>query len=72
MMRRNVWIEVETCCDCWMTEESIWIFIYKLVITISLASKPSTTNRPIFLAFVIPSPTVAPFGTVFAVILFRR
>jgi len=51
----------ETCGDCWMAEESVLIFIilYTPVIPISLASKPSTTNKPILLAIVILSPTVA-------------
>jgi len=50
---------VETCGGCWTTEGGVLIFIYTPVITISLASKPSTTNRPILLAIVIFSPTVA-------------
>jgi len=59
VMRRQVWMEVETCGDCWTVEESVLIFIYTPVISISLASKPSTQNRPILLAIIIPSPTIA-------------
>jgi len=54
-----VWKGVEMCGDCWMTEESVLIFIYRPVVFLSLASKPSTTNRPILLAIIILSPTVA-------------
>ena len=51
---------VETCGDCWTVEESVLIFIYYTpVIFTSLASNPSTQNRPILLANVIPSPTIA-------------
>ena len=59
MMRRNVWMEVETCVDCWMSEESILIFIHTPAITISLVTKPSTRNRPILLAVIILPLTVA-------------
>jgi len=54
-----MWMEVETCGDCWMAEESILIFIYTPVTSISLAGKPSTMNKPILLVVVILSPTVA-------------
>ena len=54
-----MWIGVKTCGDCWTTEQSVLIFIYTHVITISLVSKPSTTNRSILFAIVIFSPTVA-------------
>ena len=60
MMRRHVWMELEMCGQCWTAEENILIFIYTLVITISLASEPSTTNKPIFLAIVVLLPTLAP------------
>ena len=59
MMRRYVWKEVEVCGGCWTTEESVLIFIYTPVISLNLASKPSTQNRPILLAIIILSPTVA-------------
>jgi len=59
VMRRHVWIEVETCGDCWTAEESFLIFIYTPGIPISLVSKPSATNRPILLTTIILSPTVA-------------
>ena len=55
----HVWMGVETCGDCWMAEESVLIFIYTPVISISLASKPNTQNRPILLAIIILPPTVA-------------
>jgi len=52
----------ETCVDgsgnLWTAEGSVLFFIYTPVITISLVSKPSTTNKPILLAIVILSPTV--------------
>ena len=44
---------MEMSGDDWMTEESVLFFIYTPVITTSLVSKPSTTNRPILLAIVI-------------------
>lgn len=50
---------VETGGDYWMAKESVLIFIYSPVIPISLASKPSTTSKPILLAIVILSPIVA-------------
>ena len=49
----------ETFGDFWMVGGSILIFIYTPVISISSASKPSTTNRPILLAIINLSPTVA-------------
>ena len=51
-------MEVETCGDCW-TAESVITFIYTPVISIALVSKSSTTNRPILLAIIVLSPTVA-------------
>ena len=54
-----MWKEVETSGDHWKAEETVLFFIYTPVIPIGLASKPSTTNRPILLAIVILSPTVA-------------
>ena len=41
VMRRHVWMEVETSCDSWEVVKSFLIFIYTPVISISLASKPS-------------------------------
>ena len=52
-------MEVETCGDSWMVEESVLFSIYTPVISISSASKQSTQNRPILLAIIILSPTVA-------------
>jgi len=40
--RRHVWMGVGTCGDCWKVVKSVLIFIYTPVISISLASKPST------------------------------
>ena len=51
-------MEVETCGDCW-TAESVMTFIYTPVTPIALVSKSSTTNRPILLAIIVLSPTVA-------------
>ena len=61
MMRRHrhVWIKVETCGDCRKVMKSVLFFIYTPVISISLASKPNTQNRPILLAIIILPPTVA-------------
>jgi len=67
-MKRHVRKKVETSGDDWMTEESVLFFIYTPVITTSLVSKPSTTNRPILLAIVILFHCY-PFGAVFALIL---
>ena len=57
MMRRHVWKEVEMCGDCW-TEGGVLI-PYTPVISLSLASKPCTQNRPILLTIIILSHTVA-------------
>ena len=58
-MKRHVWMEVEICGGCWTAEESVVIFIYIPVISISLVSELGTTNRLILLTIVILSPTVA-------------
>ena len=72
VMRRHVWMEVETCGDCWTVEESVFIFIYIPVISFSLVSKLSTQNRPTYLArYHYSSSHCCPFGAVFALILFR-
>jgi len=73
VIRRHVRKEVEMCGDCWTTE-SVLIFIYTPVISLSLASKPSTQNRPILLAIIIFSPTVAhlvPYLLLFCLVLGR-
>ena len=42
MMRRHVWMGVETCGNSRKAVKSVLIFIYAPVISISSASKPST------------------------------
>ena len=42
MMRRHVWMGVETCGDSWKVVKSVLIFIYTPIISISLVSNPST------------------------------
>jgi len=37
VMRKHVWMEVETCGDSWKVVENVLIFIYTLVISPSLA-----------------------------------
>ena len=37
-----MWMEVEACGDSWKVVKSVLIFVYTLVISLSLASKPST------------------------------
>ena len=66
-------MEVETCGDSCKVVKSVFIFIYTPVISISLASKQAkyAENRTILLAIIILHPTVALFGTVFALILER-
>ena len=52
-------MEVETCGECWMVQESVLIFICTPVISTSLASKPRTANNPILPAIIILPSTVA-------------
>ena len=52
-------MKVDTFGDSWKVVKRVLIFIYTPVISISLASKPSTQNKPILLAILIFSPTVA-------------
>ena len=68
---RHVWIKVETCSDSWMDEESVFIFIYTLAISISLVSKPSTTNRSLLLVVIVLPPTIALFVPYLLLFLFR-
>ena len=42
MMKRRVWVEVQTCGDSWKVVKSVLIFIYAPVISISLVCKLST------------------------------
>ena len=58
-------MEVETCGESRKVVKSVLIFIYAPVITISLVSEPSSTNKPILLAIVILSPSVTLSGAVF-------
>ena len=63
-----MWKEVEMSGDCWKADDSVFVSIlYTHVITVSSAS---TTDRPKLLAIVILS-HCCPFGTVFALILFK-
>ena len=50
---------MKTSGDHWKVKESVFFFIYTPVISLNLAGKPSTTNKPILLAMIILSSTVA-------------
>ena len=57
--------EVVTSGDHWKDKESVLFSVYTPVITVSLASKYNTKNRPKLLSIVILSPSVADFNAVF-------
>ena len=42
MMKRHVWMEVQTRGDSWEVVKSVLIFKYRPVISISLVSRPGT------------------------------
>ena len=61
--------EVEMCGDGWKTENGVLLFIYTLVITVSLASN-SSTNLPLVARYHYPLSHYCSFGAVFALISF--
>ena len=61
------------CGDSWKVVNGVLIFIYTPVISLSLASKPSTLRIELSYSLSLSSlpPTIAHFGAVFALILFN-
>jgi len=66
-----VWMEVETCGNSWKVVKSVLIFIYTLVISISLASKLSMLRIELLARYRYLVSHCCLVGAVFALIFLK-